>query len=1307
MATEKFLLPNGEYIDIPVGTPDETKQKFLNKLAQEQPDLIAPPETIKQPIQQTFTPEILNSNKNEMSPVVKGKEFNPLYELGVVAPYEGARKLINSTGNLIDGLGDTLGEATNFYGFAFGKDAKNGVAEILSYDEAKARGIKDPIFGEAGKIDFNEIKGFFYDPANKDNDDHTTSLVGSLAETAVQFLIPYGGLSKLVGTTIVPTTKLGKIALGSSKGAAAGYVAFDENSGRATDLLYQYAPNTVDYFIPYLKSDPNDKWYEARFKNELEGLGLGLLAEGLFKVLKYTKQGASNISNKIDFERDMKVVRETETNLQNLKAQLEEANQTSQIPKSVSDQMLEAHVVLDAVKGLRPIKNPLDIDQKILIEEKNLAIEKWKAGEASLDEALIIPRRFFNFNTLPNIKYDELGNAVRDADGKLVVNIDGVKQKNDLILTILNTFDVLKNNFTKFSPNFTDEVIRKKSFDYKNLNEVVDEFGKLTQATKDKAPLIYAHETILTSLIKYLPQLQRTSVVTKNVEQVDNVLAYIFTMWNDKGVFSSNAGGNLRTLGMSKRDLQSFQIIEENLKRAAAEFNSFGGKDVDEKVRKLAYEKFKSKLGLLDEPSAIRRVLNWVFGNKSWEVLNEVWINSLLSNPKTLAINAVGSGIASMARPLSQKLGARIGIWEEKAKRYLGFDSDNIGKIKEYEKQIDEAAETIASLWQFTGDSYTYAKQAWRKSEAILDGTNASTKTDTTSFQAIPKALGGNIINAPVRFLNATDEFFKQINYRAKVRGLAVSEAKARNLTGQEFDEYTQRYFKNSFSEDGLVGTNLTALQYAREVTFTQDLQGLAKGFQSFVNQYPALKQFFPFIRTPFNLVKAVADGTPLALGYRGKDLLGTSGNSRAIVQARGDLALGSIFLTGAYGLYNLGIIQGATPKSGEGLSPIDKFKDTDLVRLAKSQGFVPYSFRLGDKQIEFKRIEPFGTFFGLMADIGDVYDKLNEKEKDKLGASMLLWSMERLNENPVSSANRAINGSLAILSGVRDNTFSKTFFQQANDILESIMNTDANSASQYIRNKIGSFIPNVYTKIFVNDPYYRDVKNIVDEAKKRTGLGTPPSPYFNFLGEPIKDPRGGVKRLLDNVFLPITIQTIKKDILVDELIRLGEAPKKLDYFTDRGNDYRDFKSGQNTAFDKLNDLLRTYKKGNLTLREKLEKEISSDYYKNLSDPVVLGKGVKDMGAKYDDIINFYTKEYQGEVELEFEIKYAKDFKNSDGKTLTELEKVRKNNLEIISNQRRTKEFEQDRIFPEKGLKQNKPQRTKFDEFFGLDKQQQ
>ena len=153
---QRYELPNGKYIEV--------ADDFIG--SQEEKDLL---NTFNKREQEQST----QPQSSQVDTVVpQGKENNWLYDTAVVAPYEGARKFINSSGRLIESLGDTLGEATNFYGVALGDKANNGLIELVSYDEAKAKGLKDPIFGELNKQDFYNggIKGFFYDPAHPENE---------------------------------------------------------------------------------------------------------------------------------------------------------------------------------------------------------------------------------------------------------------------------------------------------------------------------------------------------------------------------------------------------------------------------------------------------------------------------------------------------------------------------------------------------------------------------------------------------------------------------------------------------------------------------------------------------------------------------------------------------------------------------------------------------------------------------------------------------------------------------------------------------------------------------------------------------------------------------------------------------------------------------------------------------------------------------------------------------------------------------------------------------------------------------------
>ena len=115
--------------------------------------------------------------------------------------------------------------------------------------------------------------------------------------------------------------------------------------------------------------------------------------------------------------------------------------------------------------------------------------------------------------------------------------------------------------------------------------------------------------------------------------------------------------------------------------------------------------------------------------------------------------------------------------------------------------------------------------------------------------------------------MNAGDEAFKQVNYRSKLQAIATRKAQENGLKGKEFTDFVDKYYKDGFDEFGR-GLDEEALAYAREATYTNELTGFTKKFQEAVNEYPVLKQLFPFIRTPFQLAKSIVDRSPVAVSY-------------------------------------------------------------------------------------------------------------------------------------------------------------------------------------------------------------------------------------------------------------------------------------------------------------------------------------------------------------------------------------------------------------------------------------------------------
>src|SRR5438046_2373160 len=126
----------------------------------------------------------------------------------------------------------------------------------------------------------------------------------------------------------------------------------------------------------------------------------------------------------------------------------------------------------------------------------------------------------------------------------------------------------------------------------------------------------------------------------------------------------------------------------------------------------------------------------------------------------------------------------------------------------------------------------------------------------------------------PTRLLGASDEFFKQLSYRAKVSAQAAREGmdavKSGKITQGELDGFISDKFKAAFDEKTGAALNEDALKFAEVSTFTQSLDrptwlgNWAEGISS-LSSHPALRgTVLPFIRVPSNLLRQVFDYTPV-----------------------------------------------------------------------------------------------------------------------------------------------------------------------------------------------------------------------------------------------------------------------------------------------------------------------------------------------------------------------------------------------------------------------------------------------------------
>jgi hypothetical protein len=1190
MAIEK-LAPNGTVIEFPDGTPDEDIQKYLSL-----------------PEYQAKEQQEDNSERSLLSDI-------PTQVVG------GVRDAVQSTIGFVEGLGDTLGEKTNIGGLVFGEKADNGIVGYKSYDELVRDGDSNPLFGKFGTKDAIQLPEI----------DQADTVVGGLTRGVTQFATGWitggkllrGASNQLSTSTAIKLAKGAKanpIKASLGKGVVADTIAFDEETGRFADIINEYAPALANPLTDYLASDPDDTFWEGRFKNTLEGLALGGITEGLFRTARYIKNKKQQSNNeKFDqkiLEEDEKFLNEKgevdyqearKANLLENKPKVNTKVKTEDLQAEIDDAVFNNFKKLQTkkVKGKNVQRTNAEFDQKLSLDEGldlGISTARWK---------------------------------VLNREG--LFTLENIAKANQKALAKLNTVR-------------SDEIVQRLA-DRKyrgNIAKVYDEFGRLADNLDEVDSLIVAHEMMLQSTLNIIPKLAREVKIKGSgttIADVKFALGLAEGGWINDIRVAKGLGRGLRQRGVIKQEVESLtKNTENNIKNTVNEWRTFGGK----------VEDFIEQLARADDANATQKVIAWATKNKTWNIANEVWINALLSNPTTHIVNMSSNFVNTFLKPLEAGVGSLIRL--ENAKKYAKIRAEGANAIT-----------TLAGLTKYLDDVVNYTRLSFKRSDGIIAGSGA-TKLDNPTKNI--KGKVGTFVNIPTRFLNSEDEFFKQINYRARMYSIAVQKALADNASKTkkvgnnlktkkpitEFEAKVEQYFREGFDETGTIGINPDALKYAQEATFTQELFGVFDKIQNIANNYPYVRQIIPFVKTPINLMMAIVDRTPLGFARKQfrDDFFGRSGNLYRTAQVRGQIATGFALITYANYLASTGQITGSTSLPSD--API---KSKGLKDLNRSLGFQPYSLRTFNEETgkyeyyAFGRLDPFGAFLGLVADFHTFHNKLTQEELARAGNSMLL-TLYRQGEDvsgQLGTGTKLANYAKAGWSAFTKNVFSKTYLRGLTESLQVLTSDDPDRYSRLINSKFGSFYPNLFSKL-VNDPYYRDARTLLDEAKKRTGLGYVQKKY-DFRGNAYKIEGSDEQRLFNGVFNPFTYSEQKIDPVAEEIIRLGVNVPNVSQFYNGAIDLTLFQNKKGTnAYDRLNEILNEVTIGNKTLDQQLNDLINSDLYKNnLSDPIIVDENVKNNGGKAREIRKLITRYHKlAEVELLNEMDNFFSTKDKTGK---------------------------------------------------------
>jgi hypothetical protein len=597
-------------------------------------------------------------------------------------------------------------------------------------------------------------------------------------------------------------------------------------------------------------------------------------------------------------------------------------------------------------------------------------------------------------------------------------------------------------------------------------------------------------------------------------------------------------------------------------------------------------KRLAQKLSLADNPKAAKKVVDDAFGPGLMDLHNEVWINSLLSGPKTHVVNMLTSSLKSgLVMPTEQLLA---------------------GVIKGDPTMMRMASDQYVGFFLSMKDALRVTGTALRQGDAVLDPTHKA--VGQPQHALTPGTLGlqtdspigrlvegfGAMVRLPGRLLTTEDELMKQLNYRARLYSLAMREARAMQKEHPDTDikQFVAEYLDRGFDEAGR-GINKEAMAWARDATFTNDLKvstlGGGKSIGESINKtainHPALRVILPFTRVPTNIMRDAWDHTPGAnmLRKQFREELSAGGEREAMAKAK--MATGMAFWSAAVMMAMNGDITGSLSSN------------PDVRKAEQDAKRIPNALRLYDEDgkpyyVSYERLDPYATFFSLAATVAEAAGHIDDYKLEDLAGTMI--------------------------AGLAKNLESKTYFQGLANWMAGLSDPDG-KLKKVLEKQMASYVPSV-TNAFKGADYLTDPHGIAQAMLARTRGGEAGvDARYNLVGEKVEIP----KAFGPNWISPFTIGK-PDDPVLTELARLmqthkGPREQGLGYPGAKiGNvDLREIGLGDKSAHARLQELAGEVRYGGKTLRESLTDLFNSDNYKNK---------LKDGDAMYDGSRMFATK---------------------------------------------------------------------------------
>lgn len=875
----------------------------------------------------------------------------------------------------------------------------------------------------------------------------TETFAGGATQAVTQFVAGFLGAGKLL-TGVKALTTTGKVTKAAAQGAIADFSSFDPYEDRLSNLI-QSQPALENPITEYLAASEDDEALEGRFKQSLEGLGLGVAAEGLFKAVRLIKQARKVKADVTQIASDLTPTQAVDNVGSEIADDIAPAQLTDNaepIPRA------EDEVTLNVTDDVNTIKDDSNVSNNIEAAgtQSRAAMVRIKDDQAAEFQEAILN--------------DDIDTALTKAD----FNFDNIESTADVKQLFQQTSEFFASNI--------DEAKRGR-ISHEQTAELAEMIGKkwdegdtfeLGRNVRGLDSQVLVSRSLL---VKSAEKTRELAMAAKGGDQAallalrKHIVVHTSIQAQVKGVQSEIA----RALGAMKINANS------DMARAAQIDQVLN--DMDGKIDAA----LANKLATADDIQVNKLIRRSLF-TKTIEALHEYWVAMLLSSPATHMVNLTSNALVTINGVAERKLGAmfssaRIGIanatgrqtpedviaHEEATQMLYGFIQGSKDALRLASKEGKPVGTVYQAAYQNRGITDPVLKHE-HYSEKI---SSESLGFDENSLKGKTVDAVGKVVRMPFRVLGAADEYFKTINTRMHLNSLALRQAKSKGLKGADLDREVAKLVDEP-SEEMLT----EAIQYARTATFTDELSPQMKTLNSLRQSNIVFRTVVPFLKTPANIVRWTYHRTPginMLMGQIKEDF--AAGGSRRDM-ALSKTTMGASLYATAGMLVAAGKITGAFPENER------------KARLAN--GEMEYSFVFtndeGEKEyLHFGRTDPFAMFFGIAAD----------------AHAVLASTDDEITIDEVTSG---------LVAAVYNNVLSKTWMSGISDVLAALDQPER-QGSYYIQNLLKTFaVPRMVSWLRKEvDPHMRETITLLDTLKNEIPwLSNELAIKYSALGEPI-----------------------------------------------------------------------------------------------------------------------------------------------------------------------------------------------------------